>query len=536
LPETSANIRQSIGAIFLLQTMSERHHTASFLLVMALGLFLYLPLLTRNYDINGLMEASAVESGNPADLWNPNHMLYRPVGYLVRQTLAGAGIHTDVIPFLQVLSAVFGALGLGFVFLALEHLTANRTIAIWMSMALGVSWSYWTLSTDVYYFSMAAMFVAASLAIFVRSDSVSSLIACGLLAGLSILACQANVVLLPGLGIAVLLRNPSHPVRKSIQGMLWIWISASAAVGIAFVGAAILVYQRRTIAEILQWATSYSGTRLPMWGTWWPPTRLLQTAGSAFKSVLAMDFWMFPFFLRHLKNGELPFWIAPLGFIFMAGILIVAFRKSSGDSNNRNRTLLWLLMLYGTYIPFVTWWESIEARWFIVPNIFLTAFTAIILSHWSKWPYFKIALPAGVLILAGMNLVISAGPKHFRESNPSKMAACVADHMNSNDLFIATEWNWADYLHYIHSREMVSFIGEVSAASRNKEIAMEKIESMVRERRQQGAHVYMTDIASYPADHMRWLSEQTGLTAEDLRRYKGSPAFQCVGSNFIRLE
>ena len=516
--------------------MTERHHTASFLLVMALGLCLYLPLLTRNYDTNGLMEASAVESGNPVDLWNPNHMLYRPVGYFVRHTLAGAGIHTDVIPFLQVFSAIFGAIGLGFVYLALEHLTENRTIAIWMSLALGVSWSYWTLSTDVYYFSMAAMLVAASLAIFVRSESVSSLIGCGLLAGLSILACQANVVLLPGLGMAVLLRNPSLPVRKSIQGMLWIWISAGAAVGIAFVGAATLVYQRRTLTEILQWATNYSGTRLPMWGTWWPPSRLLQTAGSAFKSVFAMDLWMFPFFLRHLKNGELPSWIAPLGFIFMAGILVVAFRKSSSDSNRRNRTLLWLLILYGTYIPFVTWWESIEPRWFIMPNVFLAALTAIILSHWSKWPYFKIALPAGVLILAGVNLLMSAGPKHFRESNPSKMAACVAGHMNANDLFLATEWNWSDYLHYIHNREMISFIAEVSAASRNKDIAMQKIESIVRERRQQGARVYMTDIASYPADYMRWLNEQTGLTAEDLRTFKGTQAFQCVGSNFIRLE
>jgi hypothetical protein len=171
-----------------------------------------------------------------------------------------------------------------------------------------------------------------------------------------------------------------------------------------------------------------------------------------------------------------------------------------------------------------------------MPNVFMAALTAIILSHWSKWPYFKIALPTGVLILAGVNLLMSAGPKHFRESNPSKMAACVAGHMNANDLFLATEWNWSDYLHYIHNREMISFIAEVSAASRNKDIAMQKIESIVRERRQQGARVYMTDIASYPADYMRWLNEQTGLTAEDLRTFKGTQAFQCVGSNFIRLE
>ena len=101
-----------------------------------------------------------------------------------------------------------------------------------MSLALGVSWSYWTLSTDVYYFSMAAMLVAASTAIFVRAESNISLAACGLLAGLSILACQANIVLIPGLGIAVLLRNPSQQIRKSIQGILRVWISAGAAVHI----------------------------------------------------------------------------------------------------------------------------------------------------------------------------------------------------------------------------------------------------------------------------------------------------------------
>jgi len=516
--------------------MNDRHHTASFLLVVALGLCLYLPLLTRNYDTNGLMEATAVASGDPVGLWNPNHMLYRPLGYLLWQTLAAVGFQPSVVPFLQVLSGIFGALGLGFVYLALEHLTSNRTIAIWMSLALGVSWSYWTLSTDVYYYSMAAMLVAASLAIFVRSDSNVALALSGLLAGLSILASQANFVLIPGFTLAVLLRNRSHPIRKAIQGVLWIWISAGAAVGTAFVGAAIFVYQRRTFPAILEWATNYSGNRLPMWGSWWPPSRLLQTAGSAFKSIVGMDFWMFPFFLRHLKNGALPSWVAQLGFVIIAGLLIVAFRKSVDRTGSENRTVLWLLILYGTFIPFVTWWESIEPRWFIVPNIFLAALTAIILSRWTAWPHFRWALPAGVLVLAAANLAVSAGPKHFLESNPSRMAACVAGHMNSNDLFLATEWNWASYLHDIHNRDFVSFIGEVSLASRNKEVAMQKIRSIANQRQQDGGRVYMTDIASFPAEHMHWLTEQTGLTAEDLRTFKGSQAFECVGSNFIRLD
>ena len=519
-----------------LRRVTERHRTVSFIFVVAVGLCLYLPLLTRNYDPNGMMEASAVRSGDPAGLWNPNHMLYRPVGYFILRTLEAAGLQPGVIPLLQILSAVFGALGLGFSYLAFERLSANRTIAIWMSVALGVSWSYWTLSTDVYYYSMAAMLAAASLAAFLQWNSTSGLILCGLLAGLSILTCQANVVLMPGLAIAALLRRPSDQFRRAIRDVMWICIPAGVIVGLAFVGVGVLVYHRNSISALMDWGTNYSGNRLPIWGTWWPPIRFVHALGSAFRSVVGMDFRLFPFFLRHLQNGVVPSWIPPLGFVILTGLLAAAYRISSGWTRSRNRTLLWLLVLYSTYIPFVWWWEAIEPRWFIVPNIFLAALTAVLLSHWSNATYFRIALPVGVLMLAVMNLVTSAWPKHFKESNDLKMAACVSEHLHREDLFLATEWNWSDYLSQFHNRDVLSFIGEVSAASRDKNLAMMKIRTIARERQQKGGHVFMIDIASYPAYYMQWLEDQTGLTAEDLRTYKGRQAFHCLGSDFLQLD
>ena len=249
-----------------------------------------------------------------------------------------------------------------------------------------------------------------------------------------------------------------------------------------------------------------------------------------------MDFWMFSFFPGYLKDGKFLSWVGPLGFVIMASLLIVAYRRSSGWTSRRNRAIFWLLVLYATYIPFVTWWESIEPRWFIVPNIFLAALTAVILSQWRPLSLVRIALPAGVLMLTAFNLATSAWPKHFRQSNPSKMAACVAGHLDREDLFLATEWNWADYLRQIHDRSVVSFIGEVSIASRDKKIAMEKIRTIAQERKRNGGDVYMTDIGSYPADYMQWFTEQTGITSEELRTYQGSPAFECLGSNFLRLD
>jgi hypothetical protein len=68
------------------------------------------------------------------------------------------------------------------------------------------------------------------------------------------------------------------------------------------------------------------------------------------------------------------------------------------------------------------------------------------------------------------------------------MAACVADHMNPNDLFLAAEWDWST-IHYIHSSEMVSFIEKFHRiAQQGYRHAEDQL--IVHERQRQGAHVH----------------------------------------------
>jgi hypothetical protein len=345
------------------------------------------------------------------------------------------------------------------------------------------------------------------------------------------------VVLIPALGIGALLRDRELSFGNAIPRLLRIGIPLAAVVGVAYIAAGVSVYGLKSVSSLLSWGSNYSGNRLPMWGVWWPPSRAIQTLGSAFKSILSVDFWMYPRIVRHLPNGELPSWFAVVGFLALAGLLLAAFRSgTTARSIGESRAALWLLILYGAYLPFVMWWESIEPRWFIVPNIFLAALVAVILTRWTNWNYFRYALPAGVLMLSVWNLGISAGPKHFKRAYPTEIAACVAGQLKAGDLFLATEWNWSDYLHYVHQREVVSFIGEVSAAGSDKKAAMEKIRQIVKERHQQQRQVYITDVASYPPEHMKWLLEQTGLTESDLRTFKGTPSFRCMSTDFLKLE
>lgn len=506
----------------------------SFAVIVCLALCLYLPLLSRNYDPNGLTEAEALQAGRAADLFDPNHLLYRPIGSMVRHGLSLIGIVVSPLNLLQMLSALYGAIGIGFVYLSACRITSNRTIAMWASALLAVSWSYWTLSTDVYYFSMAAMFLAAAFYFFVRSDSAWSFVVCGILAGASILACQANAFALPGFGAALLVRETRARFRIAIQRMLLIWASAVAVVGITFVGAGVVVYGQRTADGLYRWATRYSGNALPMWGSW-APARFVAVAGSAFRSVLGWDLWMFGFFQRHLHNGQLPIWVAPLGFVFLASGLIAAFYWGHSRPQDEDRTARWLLLLYLVYAPFIIWWEAVEPRWFIMPNIFLAVLTAVIASRWTEWRYLTHALTATLIVLGSVNLSLSIWPKHFRTSIPAQMASCVAGHMNQSDLFLATEWNWAPYLPFVHNREMLSFIGEVSRTG-NKTLAIRSINEQILERQRQGGRVFMIDFRSYPREYMQWLHEQTQLTESDLSVYSGAQTFECVYSRFYQLD
>jgi hypothetical protein len=292
------------------------------------------------------------------------------------------------------------------------------------------------MSTDIYYLSLSAMFVAAAVAVFVRSMSNASLAVCGLLAALAILSFQANVFLLPGLSAAIVLAVPSAG-RSVLQRIALLWGTAVLVVGVTFISAGIFVYERRSLLELIEWGSSYSGNAL------WSSERLFTIVGTAFRSILGMELWMFEFFHARLKGGELPAWVAPVGAVILCFGLYVAFRRGPSRRPHETRTVAWLLILYAVYIPFFLWWDATEPRWFNLSNIFLAGVTAIIASRWWNLSYARILLPACVVTLGGLNLATSAWPRRFVTSTPLRMAACVAEQMTENDLFLATEWNWA---------------------------------------------------------------------------------------------
>ena len=83
-----------------------------------------------------------------------------------------------------------------------------------------------------------------------------------------------------------------------------------------------------------------------------------------------MDLWMFEFFQRRFRNGQVPAWIPILGAVVLAAALFVAFRRGLSRKAHEPRIAAWLLILYCIYLPFFLWWDATEPRWFNLSNIF----------------------------------------------------------------------------------------------------------------------------------------------------------------------
>src|SRR5262249_56601708 len=78
------------------------------LLAACCALLLYVPFLSRRFDPNGLQDALAVDRGG-ANLWNPNHLLYRPIGAGLDAAVRSLGFGARSMAPLQGPAAPHGA-------------------------------------------------------------------------------------------------------------------------------------------------------------------------------------------------------------------------------------------------------------------------------------------------------------------------------------------------------------------------------------------------------------------------------------------
>ena len=487
-----------------------------FVIVSALALGLYLPFLSVQYDPNGLIEAMSVEHG---PLLNKNHMLYRPVGLIAWRSLQRAGYSGNSLPLLQVITALSGALGAGFAFLAFTKLSLRRDAPFAGAAFLAISYTYWFSATDVFYTTMAGMFAAAALACLIHAKSISWVIAAAVLTALSIFTWQGSVFLIPAL---LLIFPEGLRTRRNLSAFLAAAGSLTAAVylTVAFASRGWLGPR-----GLWTWFTNYSenGTLL-IWGSW-APGRISTAALSALDSVTAVRLGAG---LRDLAGpvqlGRIAVDCSVIAFV---ALLILALVKIP-------RYAMRLIAAYLCFIPFIVWWDPGSHKWFLIPNIFLAAVLVSGLAPWLEHHYMAAGIVACLAIMAGTNFITTIRPRHFTLGRDRQIAECVAQHMRSPDLFLAAEWGWPEFLPYVHDRAEINIINQF-AASQTREATLAAVHQAIQDTTHEGGTVYMADPRNHSDAHLQWLKQVTGVTFEDLSAVGGKPSFICGGLAINRI-
>jgi hypothetical protein len=501
-----------------------------------IGLLLFLPFLSINYDLNSVREAVGVERGGQ-DLFSPNHLLYRPMGYPVHRILeAILNYRGSVLLVLQVITALFAALGLALSLLVFARISQSVLSAALATLGMAVSWSYWRFSTDAYYITVSLPFVAAAVLplLWIQADSHRSNlygILSGVACAVAILLWQANVFLVPVLVLALLLFNRqsiSVPPNQLIRVLALMLITLGLVVGLAYVGVGIFAFNVKTPSDFLTWLLHHPGSGSALWGHW-SMDRIPHLLQSSVSSIIPL--WA-GLGLRDLMHGvvrpdKILGQISLLSYLFLLlGSVILAVRSIRRRHINL-RLLLWLIFAYSVYLPFMLWWDPFEPKWFVIPNFFLWGMVAVIWRPSQRNSRFNRLLPLAlsVSIIGLANFTYTIWPNHAYPGEMLQLAECVDGHMAPNDHLLAYDWVWSGYISYLHRRPVHSLIGQASDPEGGVNFVQEVLAAT-------NGRVIMMKATP---DYLARLEAMTGIEAELFSRLQVTPQFICNDIQFVRV-
>jgi len=499
------------------------------LLAACCALLLYVPFLSRRFDPNGIRDALAVDRGGAA-LWNPNHLLYRPIGAGLDAAARSLDLGVRSMAPLQELSALNGAITVGLALLICWRLCGDWLASALAAGLLATSWAQWSFSTDATYVTMGAAAAAAAIAWVLATDgSTRSVCAGGVLCALAVLSWEANIFLLPVLAARLWM---IYPERRLRAGVVLTAACGGAVLSADYAAAAARAGTRVSLGSVVEWASLHGGggTTLPMWGVW--STEHIASAGHAWMSSL-LPLWE-GLGLRGLARGELrgDKVLSQLAALALLGLVVVSVRLA-WPARRRGRlsrsTFLWFAAGVGAYLPFIVWWVP-APQWFLVPNLFLAGAAAIV---WSEaQARLRLGLALAIATIAAANFSATIWPAHVGVSPHDALARCVVAQIEPRDLVVVTDWGWLDHAEYWYGVP-ADVLYLVDGRPREEKLGL--LAEALERTRARGGRGYVMEVDRHAPEKVAWLQALTQLLPEDLDRFAPRPAFTCAGVPFVEL-
>ncbi len=516
------------------------HHRKAYfgsMMATTFALMLYLPLRSTQWDLNGIIEAQAIDTGGAA-LVSPNHMLYRPLGYAIFTIARSVGYSGHSAAILQYTTVILACIAIGLFWKWMKNLTDNLVVASVASAFLATTWAFWTFSTDVYYITPAAAAVCGAFVILSSQSRITDggIIKLSFLAALAILFWQANVFLIPSIIASLCWMHRTNSLKKTLIGAGLFLVTTNALVGLVYVVVGTSVYHVFSIHDFANWLFSHSSEgSVSLWGTW-SAERIPAASSSALAGFVPV--WE-GLGLRDALRGDIvpEKLLAQLSLaalvVLCVGTLIEAMRKRGAITKQVYGNLTLMIFSYCTYIPFIIWWDPFEPKWFVIPNLFMIAILAQlwnVLFH-TYWRYAVVV--ACIASIAAANFAYTIWPRHAHPNPNIQLAQCFAANVTKSDIIVITDWNWFGYMDYFfgYKGNNLSLIGDkVDKASK---IRLMK-ESIARAN-ERNSHVYMRDLNTYTTEELAFVQALTGFTPADFNALEQRYAFSCNNLAFLEI-
>ncbi len=434
-------------------------------------LVLYLSLLSSKFNGDGLGYARIVEDAEATKLFSVSaRLLFCPTGRLAYNAVQLFDSSVRSVHVLQIMNAVFGAIGAGVFFLTAFSVSRNRTLSILVTLGLSFSLSYWFWCTNATSYPANVLFLILTLHLLVRLSQVSEArryLALSFLIGLTFALANlywlAALILAPPVAIGVLIAGRWTAGATRVKGAIVFTISFLLFLFIPLLIAGLTTGRVNSASDFPEWLTAAS-YGIP------PELSLLNLSRGVigfsssmlsiteFGPAVKQAIWGVPYAVENQVKLYVEIGAFTLLWVFLAilALYIALYRRELFRPRPR---LAWILALWAAppVVFGLTWLGSDTERWLsILPVLWLIIlFAAVHAERYlsaSRARAFKAALCIFVTIVFAQNLTVSVIPDSDIENNEyMRSARFLNSQMSSNDL--ALIWGHdqvftADHLRY----------------------------------------------------------------------------------------
>jgi len=302
---------------------------------------LYGVTLTNVHTFDALSYILDVDRKPWSELFHPHHLLYGPLGAVIRALATVIGWHGSVAVWLQVINAIAGAIGVTVLFVLCRSVTRSTGAALIASISMGFSYAYWYYAVEVEVYTLAVVALIAGLWLMFRivqtpTWQLSAWL--GLVHGFAVLGHQTNVLFAVPALLTIGLSAKTQRLRYQL-GVAYV-LPLVAVVGSAYLWVAFGVSGMRSWSEVWIWLTGYAQTGF--WGGAIDKAKLIGLL-KGWRETLA------------LQGGA---------FIGISGIVLLLAGRSA-FSRLPHPLLIGVLSWLIVYGLFFLWWEPDNIEFWI---------------------------------------------------------------------------------------------------------------------------------------------------------------------------